>query len=61
MSDDRDTLGALVGFVSRHRFTATRRELVCPVCDGEITLAEGVLGCPLGHSFSELRELAVRR
>jgi len=47
-------------FVRRHRYTATRRELVCPVCDRDITLADGVYGCEVGHSFGELRELQVR-
>ena len=56
---DATTLSRLVNFTRRHRYTATQRECVCPVCDGAITLADGVYGCEVGHSFGELRELAV--
>ena len=55
------TLQSLIQFTRRHRFTATQRECVCPVCGRDITLAEGVYGCTVGHSFGELRELAVRK
>jgi hypothetical protein len=56
---DNATLSALIQFTRRHRYTATHRELVCPVCGGDITLEGGVLGCERGHSFLMLAELAV--
>lgn len=36
------------------------RWLCCPVCSSDITLADGVLGCERGHSFLELKELAIK-
>ncbi len=37
------------------------RALCCPVCSGEITLADHVLSCALGHSFAKLAELTVKQ
>ncbi len=60
MADD-DTLDRLVTFTRRHRYTATRRELVCSTCASPVILDAGMLWCQGGkHVFERFAELAVR-
>jgi hypothetical protein len=39
------------------RGRCTRRELVCPYCENEVTLRDHVLHCNNGHTMQTLAEL----